>query len=555
MDHDERIFEYALGRHFREQDGTDLSRQVREAWELGEPGSMSGEELEEIRSYVEGPQLVRGERIEHAPEENLPRRTSLRRWLAAAAAVLAALGAWTLLSEEPVGSPGDAPPGLAPAFAVADREVQVLRGPARVATRTTELERGDAILLTDAPIAVSFAGGASLHAQAPALFVLDGPAEEPRVALYLGDLVLNTAGGPAEVWTDFAALRLGPSAGMTVAVSQADRGVPLDLPLARTVLVSGIDAVRTLRTRVTEGTAELTADDLQQVLDPLDGAFSLASRSAPVVSGEDYALYAELSDLLFREVDSGVMVFALPPAFGEAMRELGQLLAREPMLAADFRTRVERVRSTKQPPRIFTSYVLDLMAMDPDALELASRIWIEEPQAFQQTHVLAYAELGGFEFEREIQAILTHYLAEPDAFEEPPTLPALFLAFRGDAAGRALLEKAARPPTELAFQDGWDGVAYLLASAALDDLGEDRHWQAAKLHVSELVDELLLRDATLPAARIVAQLDFVGRALSATRPPLLAGLVWRSFTYGSEEAERFEDASEVRAELDAVLAR
>ena len=60
MDHEERIFEYALGRHFRGADEGDLSRSVREAYERGETGSMDTQELEHIRSYVEGPQLVRG---------------------------------------------------------------------------------------------------------------------------------------------------------------------------------------------------------------------------------------------------------------------------------------------------------------------------------------------------------------------------------------------------------------------------------------------------------------------------------------------------------------
>jgi hypothetical protein len=118
--------------------------------------------------------------------------------------------------------------------------------------------------------------------------------------------------------------------------------------------------------------------------------------------------------------------------------------------------------------------ILDLCARERSkhALDLARDFWTEDPAAFGIEHMVAFAENGADEFERELAAVLEDGVALPG---QSRVLAAAFFALRGDDRGRAILEEGAQS-SEMSRE--YVPLSFLSA-VMLEELGEKGAWNAA----------------------------------------------------------------------------
>ena len=561
MNHEDRILEFALHRHFGDEEAVDVAARVAKAWERGASGALDEEELEEIRSYVEGPRLVEGRgRPDVVPRAVGERKTRRLPWilaLALAAAVLCALGLRFLRS------PADESPApshvVVPPFLVAEAEVLVLRGPARRQVRAREIERGDALLVLEKPVALAFGAGTTLHAQVPSLLVVDEKEGEPMIAATLGDFTLQTSGLRAHLRTDFAEVALSPSTSMSIELFRSDPAATphlgLDVDLARTLLAD-FPEVRTLRLRVTSGDAAVSTRDVTRLLDASSGSLSIPSRRAPVVPETEFARYAKATELLFGLVDFPRWSTGLTPDLALALEDLRGLLERQPALRVEFRERLVEMRKSHDLPRMLTSILLDFLERDedPEALALASDIWVEEPDRFQIDHVVGFAERGGFEFVRELEQVVDLYRSDPSGLEEPPVFPAAFLALCGDDAGRALLTEFAALPESSQVEPGWPDLRHVVAALALEGLGETDRWDRTVEFLATHARALLDVPDEKEALRVVLLLELMTERRAERTPPSLRGLVSAGYALEGMLQGSF-DPDAIGARIDAVRAR
>ncbi len=537
----ERLLDHLLELEHRTPEAPiDLAESVADAWSSGERGSLTSRELAEIERQL-------GERAHEERDARPPtpapravgpaRELRVRAWIAAAAALVLALGVWAALA-----------PKSSKEHFVADPSALVLRGASQVAQTTPSVRRGDAVVVIDGPVSLTGPGGIALHAQAPSLIAFPDAADGWTVDVVLGDVAVQTQATALEVRFGFATLSVLPDTALSfeatrVAGEEGEAG--FTLPFARRALVDGFDEPRTLRVRVTVGRAELRSRGIFERVDPSSGTVSISSRSAPVVPQPTLERFDALTAYMLR----GAPLVEPGASAASLLRELGDLLESFESLRQSFRARLLEARAAGTVTRSNTSYALDFLQADPSpqAIEVASAIWRDEPWNLTHGHIVAFAERGAFEFAREAEAMVSTWNDDPVETTPAPVLPAAFLALRGDDSGRRLLEASSAPPDEDA-RAGWSAFEFLVAAWGLELLGDEDAWPAAVAALDKACVASLVRDEVVEARRLVLALQIVADLREAPQPRL--GLAMRrSFDEPTRRADELGTAEEVLALL------
>ncbi|MEM6571720.1 MAG: hypothetical protein AAF957_25125, partial [Planctomycetota bacterium] len=190
---------------------------------------------------------------------------------------------------------------------------------------------------------------------------------------------------------------------------------------------------------------------------------------------------ASNDDLVAHESIKELSYEALPPALrlemlGMAYREgaLAQL-RRSPELWPFVADSVDRLLALDVSPAYFRSALLRALAVDPSpmAARRVRRAWLDDPEVFDTETIVAMAERGAFEFEREALAWLDEW--EPGAEGDPLPI-ALWLALRGDDRGLAFLREVTLDVTPEQWK-GENAGRPLIVAACLDRLGDDDAWE------------------------------------------------------------------------------
>jgi hypothetical protein len=213
-------------------------------------------------------------------------------------------------------------------------------------------------------------------------------------------------------------------------------------------------------------------------------------------------------------------------------------------------------------PAYVRAEILPALAVDPSpfAYEAVREAWLVDPAVFSTDVIVAMAERGAFEFEREVDV---WFDAWDEGAEGDPFPVALRLAVLGDDRGAQFLR------AETA-EDDPKGEAYgrsLLAAAALARLGDLRTWDdVATLFIEEtrsLVEEGLL---DLARARVDAlafalalrddeALDVPDDAPESQRRPRVGAVgFWLDVHHLRRDAEP-RDGQALEQELDLFEAR
>jgi hypothetical protein len=519
-EHEDRILDYALARHFRGEETVDLSEEIARAWDEGARGSLAPDELE-LEDALEAPATpVTPATPARAPEPASPiARRPLLRLVPLAAAAAAVAAALFLFGEE------DAPEVRS--LVAASRAVGVLDG-AGTEHRSDALAAGESALLLEGE-ATFVVGSAQLAVRSPALLRFQ---HAGLVDLLVGAVELTAGTDPMRLETGFAALHVDPGSRVVVELTRgpSEDGSPpeLDVALARRALASGIASPRSLRVTVAAGEAELVRSaGRSELLDPESGSFVVPSRAPEAVSDEDIARFEGLLERLVHDLEAGPTWDRVrSQAFARGLEQLGDLLTEEEELRALFRQRVLEKRRDGALPPFFTTTLLDFLELDPDpaAFDLARRLWIEEPSAFFPYHVVAFAERGGFEFERELDAMVESWNEDPESWELPPLVPAVHLAFREDARARPLLTAMVAERPRPGYTKGWEVADQILAAVGLDALGDTDVWDDVLDGLAHDVEMLVEQGETIEAARIVLTLEVIVARLRASGVPELTGL-------------------------------
>lgn len=272
---------------------------------------------------------------------------------------------------------------------------------------------------------------------------------------------------------------------------------------------------------------------------PRDPASWLSERGAPV---------AALCNALLVRIDA---VFpSLGPqawlernlSFHSTASELAERLDEDPLA---WELVAERFEAVPDPAygneRRLPRRQLSFLAWDrsPRAIALARRLWVESPQSFGEDHLVAFAASGVFEFERELRALLSESAAAPDTASASVgargLLAAVYFAQRGDPVGRALLERFADPASAGIPRTLLDSMEVamdaLLASAALDWLGDRSAWEQLLPYLKDEVDAAL----ELEVPRFAVMLISLAEHFAVERRDVL-----RSLPLGPAVAQRFQ---------------
>jgi len=483
----ERLLEYSLEKHFGRHPDVDHAARIVAAWERGVTGPGVGElEGQIAASAVPGAHAAPGVGAHAAPGVGAPEAPGMRdgaaaaaraRWsrirvaaLAASVLVLAAVGI-ALWRASSVAGPA--------ARLAAVEEVTLLRGAERLRVRAAELAPGDAILAAASPLEVDLAGGERVRLGAGSVATVGAGGR--ALELLLGDLALETPAAVASAFsTGFATLHAEAGSTFEMRVEAYEKVLP-DEPEARATAARGWLAAapafpRLLVVSISRGDARLS----------VAGADVALFAGEPVCVRSDPAAAEPLEEQLALGMLERVASVPGPGAGADywsafakrraVQRELIAFLALDPERWRFVRGPLDKLVADWRTPVDALQWLVATVAQEPSAtaFELARELWLARPEAFAPDSIVALAERGGFEFERELEA-----MAEPGEEPARAILPAAYLAFRGDDRGRAHLEAAAREPL---VAPGGLPLA-LVAAAALDGLaGEGR---AAWDHVLE----------------------------------------------------------------------
>ncbi len=298
----------------------------------------------------------------------------------------------------------------------------------------------------------------------------------------------------------------------------------------------------------TSGTVLATAEPLAPDVEQPNTGPALVVPSVPprVPTPEELNLFTGVFERVTAEfeekVQAGVVPLWLPVAPLEEFSEFG---ARSEAHWAHLETAVLEQFEQRATYNDSRARLLDALAFDPSpkAFELGRRLWLRAPGTFADRHLVAFAERGAFEFEREIFALVEGYA---DAFEkrEPPVLPAAYLGLRGWSEGSELLRvEGPVPPMQLQTR--------LAAAAALERLGDPQPW-------SELMDQLraqtevAIDEELLETAKwLVLGIESFRKTL-ATDSPRLSLLHWYAERHFEESAEQLPEAQQLRRALAEV---
>ncbi len=195
---------------------------------------------------------------------------------------------------------------------------------------------------------------------------------------------------------------------------------------------------------------------------------------------------------------------------------LAGMLSAEPLLWDAIEPAVEKTAAMPDADPYVRAVLIDLLARERStrAIDVARELWQTIPASFMVEHLVAFAESGAEEFERELAALLEDDIAFP---RESRVLPAAYFAAREDDRGREIL----RAGLDLR-QRSADGLPLnFVAALALEDLGDEEAWDASlQTFALELEADFLSGRDDLAFELVVAGELFVALRASGERPPL-----------------------------------
>lgn len=581
----DRLLEYALGRVLAEDSpagrstpaeaprgaaggapdsalAVDLTEQILEAWERGDRGSTTVEELErEVRAPA--PRPLRSP---------APARVSWR--IAASLLVGVGLGATWWQLRDPGPSSGGSLAPLGPVtvarvepFAEATGPLLALDDPAAAPS----LLPAPGVRLTvpgAEPVSIAFAGG-QLELSPGSIFTLN--AGEPALQLEFGGLRASGFAQPFSADFGFGRARLRPGSSLVLRL-EPDELRFLDLPAAkrpaaaRVALLDEGQLRQRLELDVRAGEATLAFGDEKRLLREPDAYVLL---SPP--SGTDSAALLDrewLVEILAAVGERESM------NYGPRSKVLGRNLA--PSLASEADVELDAfledspggwtllqgllIASTFEVPDR-SGNLLGFLARSssPRALRVAQSLWTHTPESFTEDHLIAFAGAGGATFAHEVRARVVVGLEYPSP--ELPTLKsAAHLARESDDTGRVVLRDAlpssgAAPDSERSLEDQY------VAARGLELLGDSAPWQEfADRWARKALEDLDAVDAVGPAPARAAvpgrRARWIASVLALHREPAANLPNWRTRALWEAAVDDWDGGPEaLRSELEAQLLR
>jgi len=596
----DRLLHHALGEIMGESSeaGPDLSRTIREAWERGERRPAPrlvrrGERGDEPDDdFVSGDRGRRSTRPSASPRRRSRESRDERRrgpqpliLVAAAASVLVLGGTLAYLATRDNGGgsvpPGptiadagggvktDVPPDIAgpsgpetsdpktsdpgptpvAILARADRPLRV----SGAADATTEIDVGQvAFVPSGAATLVGLPDEAQLVADAGTVFSL-----RDRDALTLGAGTVHLTAGAAPVALTLpgdAQLELQAGASVRVAM-RSDRRAKGKADLVSWLADSAPLAFGVLDVTVERGAVQLTlAGGNAAELPSVDGpdTYFLANGVLRPSTPDELLIDKELLVL----GDS-----AMPPnarmELARGMYGSGALMAlrENPELWPLADEAVAEILDPNAVPSYVRREIVGSLAVDesPFAQAALRRAWLVDPEVFPTSAIVALAERGIFEFEREATAWFDSW---DETAEGDPFPIALYLSLRDDTRGveflRVALEDnrkgetvglpliAAAGLARLGDRDAWDEAVLDHAAKAREFLADGDLEQAA-LRIDTLSYALALRDGEL--------LDGTGADAATRREPRVGALSHWFAVYHRQRNETKRDGEALEEEL------
>lgn len=534
-DPEDRVLDHALSQVLGEPEEVDLTPRILAAWKRGVQGSGVTAEAEpngREPSWVGAP----------------PRRVSRPALRLVAASVVAAAAAGIALWVLRPGQAADPP------LAVASRPVELMSALDGLARVGVEVREGDAVVVgpgLGSELALAGGGVVSLG-ERTVLSMEPGRAELRLGSLRVADAAgLVLASGP---------VRIEPAAGAALSLSREIKALskPVGEPepfdrVAADLLRGKAGAPGALAIAVQSGEVALlfgryedrvaAGDERLLRLEPGRGA---------VAAGPEGMRVGKLCSSVFGSMgplkaDPGGMWG--PGMGGQPARELMELLSKRPHLWSAVEYALEELFSHEVETDPRRARALDLLAMHPSelALELGRELWMRFPESYEVHHVLAFAERGAFEFEREVAGLVAFH---DESAPYDPTLPAAYLAFRGRDDGLVHLMDAVQ---EISLASP-ELAETLIAAAALRELGVERPWERVHALLEREVGEALEREDLDEAARLVLEVELFHRLPESGRPPRLASLPMDVVRHHETRRRAIDGAEAVRALLEELLA-
>ncbi|MEM9802533.1 MAG: hypothetical protein AAGA20_19560 [Planctomycetota bacterium] len=534
IDPGDRLLEYALHEVLGGDgaDARDLSGAVRREWERGERRELSPLERRRIEAEAAAALYVESESRPRASTRSpsLGPRTA-----AAAAALLAAAGVLAYLAR----SRPEAPDPLSNSefIARADTALWVDGVPGA----SIELDRGDLARTPRGQGAlVALANGGRLRADPGTAFRVDGPSS---FALLEG--TLGVEAGPA-------ALTITLPGDVELAVD-ADGEARVDVVTERGIGVIDVAAK--------PGDARLAGPSGTAL--PLDAEADRATlllgvAGVRLASPTERVVPEELRALADEGLPPGIHLEMLNVAYLEGVLAT---LREQPELWPLAREAARDVLDSAATPKYVRSDLIGSFSIDPSpfAAEVLRTAWLDDPAAFPVDAIVALAERGIPEFEREVDAWLEAW--DPSS-EDDPFSVALVLALAGDQAAAPFLRTAIAdaPKDEFTFVP-------LLAAAGLSRLGVSRAWDEISGPFVEETRALLDADELELAAQRVNVLAYalalrdqrplagIGFSTEANRrPPVAYPWHWIRL-YGESRADEARARDDLVRELETLATR
>ena len=542
MDPRDRLVDYALERLAREDESVDLSGRVRSAWERG----VAGPDLHDLDAseVPRGPRALTRE----------PRVRSRRAYAwAAAAVVLVGVGLWRWNLPAPQGDQ------VPVAEVNLSRPLPVLEGGVwRIGEEGLVARPIGAPLWVDglAPAVVKLPGGASLAVQPGSRFA----ATENGVRLDWGGLEATSGEAALELELGDARVRLAPHSVLACDLDADHRAPsPDQLHLIEPAHFALAQGVARLRLQLHRGDAQLGSEGASIALS--SGAavdFALdASGPHPLDPGLRGGIQGMLAALFEGKPYPGPWTPYQDEAFAILLEQLGDEPAAWVDLEADFAAKLAEPMGAAQRGRF-----LDVLVTNRTrgARRLVEEQWRLHEPAFSADHLVAMAERGHPQFVEELEGIVA--LTEPGEQPPPgladwidPTLPAAYLALRGDARGVEHLRAQHLEAQHLQNQQ-WGGV---IAALALHVAGVDRRpWRQCTEMIDMLAREQLALGNVGEAALLALAWEGYALMLAESRAPetfALAFLEGRLTRHVMLRQPAGMDANEVAALLDDLAGR
>lgn len=502
-DPEDRWIEHALREIYAmNRDEPDLAATVRAAWEEGEARTIPGptqRRLANGASHTEGSDSPR--RAGVARERSMVRPAT---YVAMAAAALVIAGTIVVLRMgRDARDDTSVPSGpSSTVVATAERSFWVVdRG-----TRTREIRAGEVVAAPlGRPVAADLSVGGRVLADPGAhlAFVEAGGDAGARIRLVQGSIRIEGGGATVSV--------LLPEGGQVEISDEAVASVRFDG-------VRGERPVGLVEIEAWEGTADFVFEPSvsageQALHETIEGRASagesatrvlLAGADTRIAGAPDLAIAAGIRAIDAYKGTTAARIESLRQVYSQGV--LAEL-RRMPELWPLAEPAMRELLGAADVAVFVRSEIIRAISVDPSpwAENLLREVWMDHPDLFPADAVVAMAERGVFEFQRELDAwaeLLASGGAKGVPLEE--SLPiALYLAQRGDDSGASVLMRALTAPRF----DPTSGSP-IFAAAGLGLLGREGAWNDLVVNGVASARDRLAKDMVDQAARLIDVLTY-----------------------------------------------